>query len=209
VNRTLSSLRALFTAPGMAGAVAAGLAFFAVVQGAVSGPRWLLLTGLPASALALAVFGKLGEPSRSYAVRGPRGGGPRAFAPAVVHGVRAVHKETGRPVADGSALATVFEFDLTVVPEDGLPAYRVLVRHPLDVQGLLHRSSGVVEYDPRQPWRVAVPADPPREWLARAIGVTAPAEVTTYTSGPPAGLRTFVASLVCAAMLLVLVRLVG
>jgi len=204
----MSAARRFLSLFSLLSAVVTGLAFAALVQGAVEGPRWLLLTGLPATALALAVFGKVGEPSSDLVVLGLRSGGPRAFAPAVVDGVKAVYKETGRPVADGRALESVFAFDLTVVP-DGLPAYRIQIRHPLDVQGLLHRSTAVVEYDPEQPWRVVIPDNPPREWLARASSLTPPAEVKRYATGIPAGLSTLVASVVFAAVLLVLVRLLG
>ncbi|MFF9348925.1 hypothetical protein [Streptomyces sp. NPDC014734] len=209
MNRQLSSLRRYFTALGLLSVAAAGLAFTALVYGAVFGPRWLLMTGLPTSVLALVVFGKVDESSQSdVAARGLRSGGPRAFAPAVVHRVRAVNKETGRPMTDGRSLDSVFAFDLTVVPE-GLPAYRVQVRHPLDVQGLLQRTRGVVEYDPEQPWRVVIPDNPPREWLARANGVTPPAVVKGEVGRAPAGLRIFAASAVFAAVLLVLVRVLA
>ncbi|MFF3628691.1 hypothetical protein [Streptomyces sp. NPDC002164] len=209
MNRPLSSVRRFVNALSVLSVVAAGLAFAALVHGALDGPRWLLLVGLPATALALVVFGKVGELSQSdMLVRGLRPGGPRAFAPALVHEVRAVDKRTGRLARDGQSLESVFAFDLTVVP-DGLPAYRVQVRHPLDVQGLLHRSRGVVEYDPEQPWRVVIPDNPPREWLARANGITPPAEVKQGVGAAPAGLWTFVASAAFAAVLLVLVRVLG
>jgi len=211
MNPLLSSLRSFLTVLNLVSAVAAGLVFAVLVHSALHGPQWLLLLALPAASLALVVFGKLGELSSSdVAVLGLRGGGPRAFAPAVVHSVKAVSKETGRPVTDGRSLGSVFEFDLTVVP-DGLPAYRVKVRHPLDLQGLLHRSRAVVEYDPEQPWRVVVPGSPPREWLARAAGRTPPADVKQYAGRGrvPTGLWTFVASVVFAAVLLIVVPLPG
>lgn len=88
-----------------------------------------------------------------------------------MNSARAVTKEPGKPVVDGHATNSVFVFDLTVVPDDRAP-FRVKVAHPLDLQGLLGSDSAVVEYDPLQPWRVAVPADPPREWRARAEGLT-------------------------------------
>ena len=209
MNRPISALRRFLRRFSLLSTVASGLAFAALVQGAVAGPRWLLLTGLPATALALTVFGKVGEPGRSdLVVRGLRSRGPRAFAPAVVHGVKAVYKESGRPAADGRAPDSAFAFDLTVVP-DGLPAYRIQVRHPLDVQGLLHRSRAVVEYDPEQPWRVAIPADPPHEWLARAHTLAPPTTVKKRATGVPAGLWTLAASAGFATVLLALVRLTG
>ncbi|MFJ2132718.1 hypothetical protein ACIOMQ_17885 [Streptomyces sp. NPDC087845] len=209
MNRSTPTLRRLFSSLRLAAALLAGLSFAALAQGAMDGPRWLLLTGVPATALVLTILGGVAEPLRTnIAMSGLRSGGPRAFAPAVVNGVRTVDKKTGRPVLDGRSVESVFAFDLTVMP-DGLPAYRVQVIHPLDLQGLLHRSRAVVEYDPEQPWRVAIPADPPREWLARANSASPPAEVKKRADGFPAGFRTLVTGAVLAAVLLVLVRLLG
>ncbi|MFI6727069.1 hypothetical protein [Streptomyces atratus] len=151
----------------------------------------------------------MAEPLRTnIAMSGLRSGGPRAFAPAVVNGVKTVDKKTGRPVLDGRSVESVFAFDLTVMPDE-LPAYRVQVIHPLDLQGLLHRSRAVVEYDPEQPWRVVIPSNPPREWLARANSVSPPAEVKERVGGFPAGFRTLVMGVALAAVLLVPVRLLG
>ncbi|MFD7491250.1 hypothetical protein ACFV8T_02360 [Streptomyces sp. NPDC059832] len=209
MNRSIASLRRLFASLRLGAVLLIGLSFAALVQGAVDGPRWLLLTGIPATALILAILGGVAEPLRAgIAMSGLRSGGPRAFAPAVVNGVRTVDKKTGRPVLDGRSVKSVFAFDLTVMP-DGLPAYRVQVCHPLDVQGLLGRSRAVVEYDPEQPWRVVIPNNPPREWLARANSVSPPAEVKDRTGGLPAGFWTLVTGVACAAVLLVLVRLLG
>ncbi|MFJ2912536.1 hypothetical protein ACIO8F_24625 [Streptomyces sp. NPDC087228] len=209
MNRSTPTLRRLFSSLRLVAALLAGLSFAALAQGALDGPRWLLLTGVPATALVLTILGGAAEPLRTnIAMSGLRSGGPRAFAPAVVNGVRTVDKKTGRPVLDGRSVESVFAFDLTVMP-DGLPAYRVQVIHPLDLQGLLHRSRAVVEYDPEQPWRVAIPADPPREWLARANSASPPAEVKKRADGFPAGFRTPVTGAVLAAVLLVLVRLLG
>ncbi|WP_413754146.1 hypothetical protein NRF20_39795 [Streptomyces sp. R-74717] len=151
----------------------------------------------------------MAEPLRTnIAMSGLRSGGPRAFAPAVVNGVKTVDKKTGRPVLDGRSVESVFAFDLTVMPDE-LPAYRVQVIHPLDLQGLLHRSRAVVEYDPEQPWRVVIPSNPPREWLARANSVSPPAEVKERVGGFPAGFPTLVMGVALAAVLLVPVRLLG
>ncbi|MFF2960162.1 hypothetical protein ACFVT1_14940 [Streptomyces sp. NPDC057963] len=209
MNRSIPTLRRFFSSLRLVAALLAGLSFAALAQGAMDGPRWLLLTGVPATALVLTILGGAAEPLRTnIAMSGLRSGGPRAFAPAVVDGVRTVDKKTGRPVLDGRSVESVFAFDLTVMP-DGLPAYRVQVLHPLDLQGLLHRSRAVVEYDPEQPWRVAIPANPPREWLARANSASPPAEVKKRAGGFPAGFRTLVTGAVLAAVLLVLVRLLG
>ncbi|MFF3785289.1 hypothetical protein [Streptomyces sp. NPDC001933] len=191
-------------------ATGTGLALAAVVQGALDGPRWLLIVGLPVTALALAAYGRAAEDMKSgVAAPGLRSGGPRAFAPAVVNGVRAVNKKNGRTAIDGQAVDSVFAFDLTVMTDD-LPPYRIEVRHPLDLQGLLHRSRAVVEYDPEQPWRVVIPNNPPREWLARAECLVPPVgEVKRRAGGVPAGFRALVSGVVIAAVLLVLVRVLG
>ncbi|MFJ2587246.1 hypothetical protein [Streptomyces sp. NPDC087538] len=190
-------------------ATGTGLALAAVVQGALDGPRWLLIVGLPVTALALTAYGKAAEDMKSgVAAPALRSGGPRAFAPAVVNGVKAVNKKNGRTAIDGQAVDSVFAFDLTVMTDD-LPPYRIEVRHPLDLQGLLHRSRAVVEYDPEQPWRVVIPNNPPREWLARAERLVPPAgEVKRRAGGVPAGFRALVSGAVIAAVLL-LVRVLG
>ncbi|MET9659628.1 hypothetical protein [Streptomyces sp. NPDC006510] len=204
-----SSLRGFFRLFTVVSAIGTGLALTAVVQGAVEGPRWLLMLGLPATALALTAYGKAAEDMKSGVAPGLRSGGPRAFAPAVVNGVKAVNKENGRIAIDGQAVNSVFAFDLTVVTDD-LPPYRIEVRHPLDLQGLLHRSRAVVEYDPEQPWRVVVPNNPPREWVARANSLNPPTdEVKRRAGGVPAGFRALVSGVVIAAVLLVLVRVLG
>ncbi|TXS76171.1 hypothetical protein [Streptomyces sp. sk2.1] len=210
-NSSTSSLRRFFSLFAVVSVLGTGLLLTAVVQGAVDGPRWLLLLALPATALALTAFGKVAESATSgLASPGLRAAGPRAFAPAVVNGVKAVNRADGRSVADGRAGNSVFVFDLTVVADD-LPPYRIEVRHPLDLQGLLHKSRAVVEYDPEQPWRVVVPNNPPREWLARAQVLTAPTgEVRTSGGGTfPTGSRTLAAGVVLAAVLLVLIRVLG
>ncbi|MFF3172155.1 hypothetical protein ACFVQ0_06000 [Streptomyces sp. NPDC057900] len=147
--------------------VLTGGAVTALVQGAVDGPRWLLLIGLNATVTALVLVDLVSRVSRAGIAPGPRAGRPRSFAPAVVHGVRAFNRATGRASGDPASPETAFEFDITVMPEDGKP-FRVRLRHPLDVQDARGRRSMVVEYDPGEPWRVSVPTHPPTEWVRRA-----------------------------------------
>jgi hypothetical protein len=209
-NSSTSALRRFFRLFSVVSVLGTGLVLAAVVQGAVDGPRRLLFLALPVAALVLTAYGKAAESATSgMAAPGLRAGGPRAFAPAVVNGVKAVNRANGRPAVDGQAVNSVFAFDLTVVA-DGLPPYRVVVRHPLDLQGLLHKSRAVVEYDPEQPWRVVLTDNPPREWLARAHGLTPPTgEVRTPGGTFPAGSRTLAAGVALAAVLLVLIRVFG
>ncbi|MEU6112653.1 hypothetical protein ABZ853_30140 [Streptomyces albidoflavus] len=86
-----------------------------------------------------------------------------------------MHAGSGRTLrdSDGRAQGTLFVFDLTVVPAGPAP-YRVLVRHPLDVQGLAGRGkdgvpvTAVVAHDPEEPWLTVLPASPPPRELGRA-----------------------------------------
>ncbi|WP_326680366.1 hypothetical protein [Streptomyces sp. NBC_01237] len=99
------------------------------------------------------------------------GPAPPAFAPAVVHGVRAVNRDPGLPALDPRSPDTSFAFDLTVVPATGEP-YRVTVRHSLDAQNARNSGSMVIEYDPEQPWRVIVPTRVPGQSAEQARGPT-------------------------------------
>ncbi|MEV5978621.1 hypothetical protein [Streptomyces sp. NPDC052114] len=204
-------VRRFLAPPVLLGAVVVAAALATLAQGILGGTTWVLFVGLTGTALVLAVLGDFADTGHGPGTAsGLRSGGPRAHAPAVVHSVRAVHKRSGAAVADGRAQSSVFAFDLTVVPEDA-PAYRVVVRHPLDVQGLLHRNRAVVEYDPEQPWRVVVPNDPPRVWLARAqrLDDTAAHTAEGPARGLPAGAHVLVTGVVLAALLTAAVRLVG
>ncbi|WP_055700372.1 MULTISPECIES: hypothetical protein [Streptomyces] len=203
--------RGFLTPPVLLGAVVVAAALATLVQGILGGTTWALLVGLTGTAVALALLGDLADTGHgSGTASGLRSGGPRAYAPAVVHSVRAVHTKSGAAVADGRAQDSVFAFDLTVVPEDA-PAYRVVVRHPLDVQGVLHKNRAVVEYDPEQPWRVVVPNDPPRVWLARAQQLDDTAALTAQgpARGLPPGAPVLVTGVVLAALATVLMRLAG
>lgn len=208
MNRPISSLRMLLSSLRLAAVLLIGLSVAAMVHGALDGPRWMVVTGVPVTALILTILGDMADPMGTNSAMRPRSGGPRAFAPAVVNGVKTVDKKTGRPVRDGRSVNSEFAFDLTVMP-DGLPAYRLRVCHPLDLQGLLHKSRAVVEYDPEQPWRVVVADNPPREWLARADAATPPAVVKEPSSGIPSGLWTLLMGVGLAAVLLVLFRVLG
>ncbi|MFD5697131.1 hypothetical protein [Streptomyces lasiicapitis] len=205
------SVRRFLALDVLLGTAVVGLAFAALAEGVLDGPTWLLVVGLTTTALALLCLGAVAERGQGGGVAlGLRSGGPRAYAPAVVHSVRAVQRETGRLVLDAQAADSVFAFDLTVVPEGRRP-FRVEVRHPLDVQGLLHRGRAVVEYDPRQPWRVVVPNHPPGEWVARAARLDA--EAAHGTEGPPVGVppgaRVLVTGVVVAVGLVGVLHLAG
>ncbi|MFD8747458.1 hypothetical protein ACFV01_31255, partial [Streptomyces sp. NPDC059616] len=125
----MSSLRMLFSSLRLVAVLLIGLSVAALVHGALDGPRWLLLTGVPVTALILTVLGDMGDPTGTGSAMRPRSGRPRAFAPAVVNGVRTVDKRTGRPGRDGRAVGSVFAFDRTVI-RAGLPADRMRGWHP-------------------------------------------------------------------------------
>ncbi|MFF2852419.1 hypothetical protein ACFVT5_39890 [Streptomyces sp. NPDC058001] len=168
-----SFVRRLFAPHLLVATLVVTASFTALGVGVIEGPRWLLMAGLTSSALLLTLLGAVGESApEGGAAMALRSGGPRVFAPAVVHSVRAVDTATGR-TADPQSQSSVFAFQLTVVPPDGSRPYRIQVRHPLDVQGLLHRTRAVVEYDPLQPWRVVLPPYPPTPWLVRANNLDA------------------------------------
>ncbi|MFE0172848.1 hypothetical protein ACFWZ2_11065 [Streptomyces sp. NPDC059002] len=205
------SARGFAALPVLAGAAVVAVALATLAQGLIGGTTWVLLTGLTATALVLTVLGGLADDGYGPGVAaGLRSGGPRAYAPAVVHSVHAEERRTGAAVLDGRDRNSVFVFDLTVVPDEG-PAYRVAVRHPLDLQDLLHRDRAVVEYDPQQPWRVVLANDPPRTWLARAQRLDE--ETARVAPGParglPPGAHVLATGAVLAALLVVLVRLAG
>ncbi|MFT2017316.1 hypothetical protein ACMA1D_15945 [Streptomyces sp. 796.1] len=199
------TVRRLFTVLPLLSAAVTGLCLAALTVGAVSGPRWLLLVGLLTSALVLAAFGAIGEAgiTTTQEVAWPlREGGPRAYAPAVVHRVRAVDRTTNGPAGDPRSPDSAFEFDLTVVPPAGHAPYRIRLRHPLDLQGLLHRDRAVVEYDPQQPWRVILPNNPPAEHRSQATHLPAPPPARTlHPKGLPPGALVLALGLVAGAAL--------
>lgn len=186
----------------------AGGALTALVHGAVDGPRWLLLLGLNATVLVLVVVDLISRVSRAGIAPGLRAGGARAFAPAVVHGVRAVHTASGRASGRPASPDTTFEFDLTVAPGDRDP-FRVKVLHPLDAQDAGNRRSMVVEYDPGQPWRVIVALRPPAEWARRAGELERTGLSGARLEPPRPELRVLGLGAVTAALLLTLIQLAG
>ncbi|MVO87727.1 hypothetical protein GPA10_23950 [Streptomyces sp. p1417] len=204
------SVRRFLALDVLLGAAVVGLAFAALAEGVVDGPGWLLYVGLTTTAFALTLLGAVAEHGHGGAASGLRPGGPRAYAPALVHSVRSVHGESGRLVLDPRATGALFAFDLTVVPEGRRP-FRVEVRHPLDVQDLLHRGRAVVEYDPRQPWRVVLPDRPPHEWLARAERLDEDVAATAGGSprGLPPGAHVLVTGALVAAGLVGALHLAG
>ncbi|MET7512040.1 hypothetical protein ABZS88_00925 [Streptomyces sp. NPDC005480] len=76
---------------------------------------------------------------------------------------------------------------------------------------MLRRDRAVVEYDPKQPWRVVVTAGPPGEWRARALRLDPAAGTKTGGSarGLPPGLPVLDTGAAGAGLLPALVGPVG
>ncbi|MER6723505.1 hypothetical protein [Streptomyces halstedii] len=189
-------------------ALITGCALAALVHGAWDGPRWLLLVGLNLTVLILVVLDLTERVDPGGAALPLRPGGRNSYAPAVVHGTRAVHRDPRLTARDARSPDTAFEFDLTVLP-DARPPYRIKVRYPLDLQNARERGVMVVEYDTRQPWRVAVPPRPPSVLAARAVSLGPPEAEAERVVAPRRAPRVLVGGAVVAAVLLALVRFLG
>ncbi|GAA2094031.1 hypothetical protein GCM10009801_61730 [Streptomyces albiaxialis] len=166
------------TLPAVLSGCLLGVALAVLVHGFSEGVLWMRIVGLAAASLMLLALSWAVELSATGYASPPREGVPRAYAPAVVRSARSVDDPRG--VHRG-----MFLFELTVHPEGRRP-FGVRVLHPLDLQGLTRRRAAVVEYDPRRPWRAALPADPPWEWAARAEALAAEDEGSVP---PPAAAR--------------------
>ncbi|MEE1791968.1 hypothetical protein PUR28_14495 [Streptomyces sp. BE308] len=189
-------------------AVITGGALTALVHGALDGPRWLMLVGLNLTVLVLVAVDLTSRVTLSGFALDLRPQGPRAFAPAVVHGVRAVNRDPRLPALDPRSPDTAFAFDLTVVPATGEP-YRVTVRHPLDVQNARNNGSMVVEYDPEQPWRVIVPTRVPEQSAEQARGLTLTGPRAERITPRRPEVRVLGLGTLIAAALLAVIRLTG
>ncbi|NUV76007.1 hypothetical protein [Streptomyces fungicidicus] len=214
-----AALRALFGPHSLWGALPVGAALTALGLGLTGGGRWLLLLGAAATAGALFLLAAVAEAGNGGASAAPRPGRPTSYAPAHVHGVRVVHAGSGRTLrdSDGQAQGTLFVFDLTVVPAGRAP-YRVLVRHPLDVQGLAGQGkdgtpvTAVAAYEPEEPWRTVLPASPPPRERQRARALAAapvPTASPVTRVGLPAGASLLVLGVLYAGAVVALVRAAG
>jgi hypothetical protein len=85
--------------------------------------------------------------------------GPTTAAPARIESSRAIGEGPDFPV----------RLDLTVAPEHR-QAFRVTATSSVNLMDLDRLQTGrtvLVDYDPRQPWRVTVRSDPGAEWVER------------------------------------------
>ncbi|MFE7510053.1 hypothetical protein ACFU8I_02320 [Streptomyces sp. NPDC057540] len=150
----LPALLRLLVAPAtLLAAVPGTLAATGFVLGALDGPRWIMMLGLNGTVALLVALGLARLGHRPGVAGGPVPAGRAAHAPALLNGLR--------------TRGTAFVFDLTVRPERGAP-YRIEVEHPLDLQDVRGHRAALVRHDPRRPWLVDLPQDPPAAALARA-----------------------------------------
>ncbi|MFF8379271.1 hypothetical protein ACF07V_24445 [Streptomyces sp. NPDC015661] len=146
-------LRRLVAPATLVAAVPGTLAATGLVHGALDGPRWIMMLGLNGTAALLVALGSARLNHRPGVARGPVPAEVAAHAPARLNAL--------------TTRGTAFVFDLTVRPERGAP-YRIAVEHPLDLQDVRVHRAALVRHDPRRPWLVDLPQDPPAAELARA-----------------------------------------
>lgn len=173
-----------------------GVALSLLIHGVTDGVLWMEIVGLATTSLFLLALSWIAELSAIGHASPLRPGGPRAYAPALVHSARAVDDPRG--VHRGMLV-----FELHVHPEDRAP-FSVRVLHPLDLQRLLVHRAAVIEYDPSQPWRAELPANPPWEWVARAEALAARDDVpapSPVTVRFPPGFQVLVTGLLTSAAL--------
>lgn len=146
-------LRLLVAPATLFAAVPGTLAATALVHGALDGPRWIMMLGLEGTIALLVALGSARLRHRPGVAHGPVPDEGAAHAPARLNAL--------------TTRGTAFVFDLTVRPERGAP-YRIEVEHPLDLQDVRVHRAALVRHDPRRPWLVDLPQDPPAAELARA-----------------------------------------
>ncbi|MFI0924252.1 hypothetical protein ACH4TP_10040 [Streptomyces sp. NPDC021012] len=160
-------LRALIAPGTLLAAVPGTLAVTGLVQGALDGPRWIMMLGLNGTVALLVALGTARLNHRPGVAHGPVPDERAAHAPARLNAL--------------TTRGTAFVYDLTVRPERGAP-YRIEVEHPLDLQDVRVHRAALVRHDPRRPWLVDLPQDPPAAALARA-------RATARTEDPPTAPR--------------------
>ncbi|MER7948137.1 hypothetical protein ABTY59_12215 [Streptomyces sp. NPDC096079] len=187
----LPALLRLLVAPAtLLAAVPGTLAATGFVLAALDGPRWIMMLGLNGTVALLVALGRARLSHRPGVAGGPVPTGRAAHAPALLNAL--------------TTRGTAFVFDLTVRPERGAP-YRIEVEHPLDLQDVRVHRAALVRHDPRRPWLVDLPQDPPAAALARAraaAGDPAPApRLWSPPPGTPALLVTVVLTTVLVSLL--------
>lgn len=164
----VAALLRTLVAPGtLLAAVPATLAVTGLLRGALDGPRWIMMLGLDGTVALLVALGAARLNHRPGTARGPVPDEGAAHAPARLNAL--------------TTRGTAFVYDLTVRPERGAP-YRIEVEHPLDLQDVRVHRAALVRHDPRRPWLVDLPQDPPAAALARA---RAAARTEDPTPAPP------------------------
>ncbi|WP_406130665.1 hypothetical protein [Streptomyces sp. NBC_00989] len=181
------------------GVIGASLAAFVV--GCVIESVPLCVTGVGLPAVYGLLFFLAGVPRRAREAAIP----PRT-ALAQIASLEAVGGEATSDVA--------VRFDVTVAPDDEVPAYRVQFTQHINLADLPdYRPGGVVvvQYPPDRLWRVRILKRPTPEWEERAAGARldsapGPAVVSEPSAGCAVGLVTLLALLLAAAAVILQFR---
>ncbi|WP_405995366.1 hypothetical protein [Streptomyces sp. NBC_00986] len=181
------------------GVIGASLAAFVV--GCVIESVPLCVTGVVLPAVYGLLFFIAGVPRRAREAAIP----PRT-ALARIETLKAVGGEATSDVA--------VRFDVTVAPDDDIPAYRVEFTQHINLADLPdYRPGGVVvvQYPPDRLWKVRIVKRPTPEWEKRAAGARldsapGPAVVKEPSEGCAAGFVTLLALLLAAAGVILLFR---
>ncbi|MGW8763016.1 hypothetical protein ACWGN5_11025 [Streptomyces sp. NPDC055815] len=189
--QALALLRLLVAPATLLAAVPGTLAATGLVHGALDGPRWIMMLGLNGTAALLVALGAARLNHRPGVAHGPVPAERAAHSPALLNGL--------------TTRGTAFVFDLTVRPERGAP-YRIEVEHPLDLQDVRVHRAALVRHDPRRPWLVDLPQDPPAAELARARAAarTEPPPRAAHLWSPPPGAPALLLTGVLTAALMTL-----
>ncbi|WP_033280648.1 hypothetical protein [Streptomyces sp. NRRL F-525] len=181
------------------GVIGASLAAFVV--GCVIESVPLCVTGVVLPAVYGLLFFLAGVPRRAREAAIP----PRT-ALAQIETLEAVGGEATSDVA--------VRFDVTVAPDDEIPAYRVEFTQHINLADLPdYRPGGVVvvQYPPDRLWKVRIVKRPTPEWEERAAGARldaapGPAVVKEPSEGCAVGFVTLLALLLAAAGVILLFR---
>lgn len=178
-----------------------GASSAAFVVGCVIESVPLCVTGVALPAVYGLLFFLTGMPRRAREAAIP----PRT-ALAQIESLEAVGGEATSDVA--------VRFDVTVAPDDGIPAYRVRFTQHINLADLPdYRPGGVVvvEYPPDRLWKVRIVKRPTPEWQDRMAGARldsapGPAVVSEPSAGRAVGFVTLLALLLAAAGVILLFR---
>lgn len=181
------------------GVIGASLAAFVVGCVIESVPLCVTGVGLPAVYGLLFLLAGMPRRAREAAI-------PPRTALAQIESLEAVGGEATSDVA--------VRFDVTVAPDEDIPAYRVQFTQHLNLADLPdYRPGGVVvvQYPPDRLWKVRIVKRPTPEWEERVVGAhldsaPGPAVVSEPSAGCAVGFVTLLALLLAAAGVILLFR---